>query len=194
MRRIVVLMVMAVVGMFAIAACGGSAPTAHSVETHAQNMDSFLLTTNQPVPIFNHSQIRQELIDIETAQANGVQSTTFFMPNVGPPEGSCSSIGAPVAATTELTNPQQVVYGGGSSPQVDRLVVSQMDPNGVYSGNSTGTYVMCVNPTNGQVYAQYWEGYVRVVFGPAVWDSATNSPKLIGNPTHLFNNIKSQTP
>lgn len=177
----------------AITACGGNNVNAAAQrESRAQNQDSFNLVNNQPIPVFTHSQIRQELIDIETAQANGVQSTTFFM-NMGDPhpEGSCSSIGAPVASDTELSNPQMQVRDPNNGSVPGSNVLAQMDPNGVYSGPSSGTYVMCVDPSTGRTYAQYWEGFVRVVFGPAIWDNATNSPKLVGNATTLFNDIKS---
>ena len=194
MKRLTTAAVLAATAL-TVTACGGSSSSAGSTaaarESGAQNQDSFNLVNDQPVPVFTHSQIRQELIDIEQAQADGVQTTTFFMPNgaqSSDPEGSCPSIGAPVAADDELTNPQKIVNAYSSG--VSSAVINQMDPNGIYTGNSTGTYIMCVDSA-GKTYAQYWEGPVRTIFGPATWNTATHEPQLVGPTTGNFSNVKS---
>jgi len=180
--------------VFSVAACGHGNATnrAQVIEQKQQGIDSYNLDVNQPVPGFNRSVIRQELIDIQTAEANGEQSTTFFMNFSDHPEGSCPSLGAPVPTTDQLTNPVQVqkdnvapIWNGGGN-----VGIGQEDPIGVYTGDSSGTWVMCVDTNDGKVVPQYWEGNVRVVMGPAVWDSATNGPKLTGEPSSLFQNLK----
>ena len=45
--------------------------------------------------------------------------------------------------------------------------------------------VICVD-ANGQAYANYWEGFVNTVSGPATWDEATHSVVLAGTPTGKF--------
>ena len=128
---------------------------------------------SQPVPQFTCIAVhRATLIDIEAAQAKTTQTTTFFFnQGVAQPTFSCPSIGFPVASTSELTNPEQNDSG---------VAIPQIDPNGVYSGDSTGTCnVVCVNG-NGQTYLDYWEGFVQAVSGPAVWDTTTNSIKTTG--------------
>ena len=141
-----------------VAACGGG-NNANRLESKIQNQDSTALERVQPIPHYNYSQIRQNLIELETAQANGVQTTSFFFnQGVAAPVQSCPSIGAPIPTTDQLSNPDQVIKdntglnnGGGN------VTIGQMDPNGVYSGQSSGTYVMCVAPV-GKAYADYWEG------------------------------------
>ena len=120
---------------------------------------------NQPVPLHDWSQYRQTVIDMENAQANAVATTTFFFnQGVERPIKSCPSIGFPVPTTAQLTNPEQVLGGYQGGP----AVVAQMEPTGVYTGDSSGTYVVCVAP-NGDKYLSYWEGFVQTEGGPAEW-------------------------
>jgi hypothetical protein len=176
---------LALLSVSTIAACGGqSAPNGNSLEHQQQQRDSTSLLYSQPVPGFTFSQLRANLIEIETAQAMGVQTTSFFF-NQGArdPIQSCPSIGAPIASTTQLTNPDQVIHDGYARGAA--LTVAQMDPTGVYSGNSTGTYVMCVG-ADGKPYADYWEGFVQTIFGPATWDYNTHQVRLVGPPSFRF--------
>ncbi len=175
-----------VLGAILFSACGGGTGN-NAINTEQKTSTAILrqLEIAQPIPQFQWSQYRQTLIDIETAEANGTQTTSFFF-NMGVPAPiqSCPSIGFPVASTSELTNPQQIVNdpypnGGASVP------IPQIDPNGIYAGNSTGTYVICVAP-NGSTYAQYWEGFVDTVSGPAVWDTSTNSIRMTGPSSAKF--------
>lgn len=169
-----------------LTACGGSGPkTGNAAEHAAQQADTQTLVGNQPVPGYNYSQIRQNLIDIENAQAAGVQTTTFFFnQGVQDPIQSCPSIGFPIASTTQLTNPEQIIHDG--YPNGGAAVnIPQMDPNGVYSGNSTGTYVLCVGG-DGKTYANYWEGFVQTVTGPAKWNTSTHSIEMLGSSSYHF--------
>jgi hypothetical protein len=132
----------------------------------------------QPVPQFDWSQYRQTLIDIKTAQANGVATTSFFFNlGVANPIKTCPSVGFPVATTSQLTNPDQVIYSPNGN-----VTIGQLEPTGEYSGESTGTYVVCVAP-NGTKYVEYWEGSVFTEGGPAYWDRETGSIVLDGAPT-----------
>lgn len=134
---------------------------------------------NQPVPMYEWSQYRQSVIDITAAQVNGVATTSFFfLEGVDKPVGSCPSIGFPVPSTAQLTNPEQVIHSG--------TTIAQAEPNGVYTGDSTATYVICVAP-DGTTYADYWEGYVRSVGGPAEWDTMNQEIVLTGDPTVVAN-------
>jgi len=140
------------------------------------------LQQSQPTPFFKWSQERETLIDIEKAQANDTQTTSFgFNQGATAPVWSCPSIGVPIASDTQLTNPEQVFQDGWPQGGQDSAI-PQVDPTGVYSGPSTGTYVLCVAP-NGTTYIQYWEGFVDTVTGPAVWNTSTNSVQLTGPST-----------
>lgn len=163
-----------------LAACsGGSTSTAAQNDQRVSNNALSQLQKAQPVPEFKYSQIRATLIAVEEAQASVTATTTFFF-NYGikDPITSCPSIGFPLASTTELTNPQQVV--DPNSDTAGNAVISQPDPTGVYAGASQGTYVVCVAP-NGSQYIQYWEGDVETVGGPAAWENG--QIVLKGEPT-----------
>lgn len=162
-----------------------AAQQASQKEANAQGQDSNNLVNNQGVPVYQFSQERQTLINVEDIQANGENTTTFFF-NMGSntPLGSCASIGMPVASTTELTNPDQQVQqpnGGGYQLNPGDNVLSQMDPTGVYSGDSTGTNVECTGP-NGP-YIVYWEGFTYSVSGSAVYRNG--QIVLLGKPDSL---------
>lgn len=171
-------------------ACSGSSQSSgQNLENQQQQQAENSLVNNQPLPHFNYSQLRQNLIELETAQANGVETTSFFFnQGVQDPVNSCPSIGAPIPSTDQLSNPQQVVHDsyptGGAA-----LTTGQMDPTGVYTGNSTGTYVMCVG-ADGKSYATYWEGYVQTVFGPAKWDADKHEVSMVGAPSFNFSKPK----
>jgi hypothetical protein len=136
-----------------------------------QTMDR--LSVNQPPPSPDTSQMRQTIIDIENAEIHGTATTSF-----GPakslsdatPRWSCPSIGFPVPADAQLSNPHQVQYTGHPNGGSDANVVEQADPNGVYIGPTTGTFVVCVSP-NGLKYYVYEEDHVNTVGGPAHWDN-----------------------
>lgn len=178
------------VGGLLFAACN-SGPSNNAVQREQQTSTSILnqLLTAQPIPAFKWSQLRQTLIDIETAQADTTQTTTFFFnQGVTDPVNSCPSVGFPVASTTELSNPQQTVNDG--YPNGGAVVtLPQIDPNGVYAGDSSGTYVLCVS-ASGQTYGVYWEGFVYALTGPAVWNPTTNSVTPTGPSSFKFSTAK----
>jgi len=164
----------------ALTACAPNQSKGQKLESQQQSQDQTALLLAQPLPHFNYSQIRQNLKEIETAEANGVETTSFFF-NLGvrDPIQTCPSIGAPIPTTDQLSNPNQVLYHHGDA------VLSQMDPTGVYTGDSTGTYVLCVG-ADGKPYAEYWEGYVSTAFGPAKWNEQTHMIELVGPPSYAF--------
>ncbi len=111
-----------------------------------------------PIPKVARSQIRQNLVDIITAQAESTITTSFFFLEGVGLVSECPSIGFPIASTAQLTNPDQLAPDG--------RVLPQMEPTGIYTGSSSGTYVICVD-AKGDAYARYFEGYVMAVSGPA---------------------------
>lgn len=185
-RALVALALVTTLGVTVAACDDGTQAQKSERQQAAAGIDNLLRA--QPVPAFGFSQIRQNLIELQTALANGTTTTTAFL-NMGSndPVFMCSSIGAPIAATTELTNPLQTEKhtsdGGGNT------VLNQMDPTGVYTGDSSGTYVMCVGQ-NGQVNPVYWEGTVMTAFGPAHWDKAAHQLVIDGPSGSKFSGIK----
>ncbi len=130
-----------------------------------------------PTPKFDRSQMRQNLVDIITAQAGTTQTTSFFFLEGIGLVSQCPSIGFPIASTTQLTNPEQISRGS--------TVIPQVEPTGVFTGDSSGTYVICVD-AEGSAYAVYYEGYVQTVTGPAGWKDG--QVILVGPPSFDFDN------
>lgn len=168
------------IASLALVGCGKSG-SSNNAEQAQQNEIQSMLDKNQPIPMVPFSEKRQVLIDVQNAQIKGVATTTFFYnQGVREPFFTCPSIGFPLPSTAQLTNPRQVIYTPHPQGGNDASVVDQMDPDGVYSGDSTGTYVECVAP-GGLNYIKYWEGFVDTIGGPAHWDGKTEV--LDGPPT-----------
>lgn len=169
--------------IIALAGCTSGNPSGAVQEQRDSNNIEKTFLLNQPPPHFSHSDIRATAISIEAIQALGEQTTSFFFnQGVKNPIFSCPSLGEPVASTTQITNQQQVESLAVPHSQGAAVTIGNMDPNGIYAGDSTGTYVLCVN-ASGTPYAQYWEGFVDSVSGPARWDAAKGQIIVTGAPT-----------
>jgi hypothetical protein len=182
MNKKIITTTVAALAIFTLAACSEAAPAATQAEneTAREALGQFLQA--QPVPQFNSSQLRQNLIDIQTAQANATATTSFFFnQGVVDPIHSCPSIGFPIPGTFQLTSPEQPAgnrEGGYYS-------LPQLEATGVYTGDTSSTTVICIDES-GKGYASYWEGFVSTVAGPAEWDADTKTVVLTGAPTAEF--------
>lgn len=157
-------------------ACTSGASTSSDQKRSGQTLRA--LDKSQPVPVFNYSQIRQTLIDAETAQADTTQTTTFFfVQGVPNPVFFCPSIGFPVPATWQVTNPTQMQHYNGNPYTLD-----QIDPNGIYGGATAATYALCVG-AGGKVYLHHAEEFAHAVAGPAKWDETLHRIVMTGDPT-----------
>lgn len=181
MRKYLVVAGVAAAAVLFLGACT-STPSSVANDQQQTNAQLSRYQANQPVPQFDWSQFRQTAIDVESAQVHGVATTTFFFNlGVGHPVKVCSSIGFPMPSTAQLTNPDQLIW---SSDKAGVGTVAQQEPNGIYTGDSSGTYVVCV-AGNGAKYISYWEGFVHTEGGAAHWDEAHNMIVLDGPPTVL---------
>lgn len=177
MKKAMIILFAAVI---ALGACSKENDRAREADEDASADILRTMQRAHPVPSFERSQYRQNLVEILTSQANTTATTSFFF-NMGvvDPVHSCPSIGFPIPSTAQLTNPDEVI--GGDTD----VVVSQIEPNGVYSGESTGTYVICLD-ADGEGYASYWEGFVQTVSGPAEWNIERHTVELIGPSSFEF--------
>lgn len=180
-----VLAVLALVLATGASDCSGKdEATKRDEQLSAAQLDQFQRA--QPVPRFTSSQLRQNLIEIETAQANATVTTSFMFlmagsGSTGPLVHSCPSIGFPIPATYQLTNPQQGINGDGGIG----YALPQIEATGVYTGDTTGTYVMCIG-ADGKPFAFYHEGFVATVTGPAHWDNAKGEIVMDGTSSAEF--------
>lgn len=149
MKRSAILLAVAAL---AVAACGNYAN--QGVANDKSQTDSQLQQYQkvQPVPFYNWSEQRNTLIQIYNAKNEARSTWAVFMSYTGVAMFTCPSVGFPIPADTQLTNPQQVVGG----PSTGNATVSQMEPDGLYTGSGTGTYVLCVR-SDGKAAPIYWE-------------------------------------
>lgn len=186
MKRIMQLIGLLLCGALLVAACDSGKSQQNAQQKDQQSSAQGLVDLQRalPTPKFDYSQIRKNLIEIETAQATSVATTSFFFnQGIKDPVHVCPSIGFPIASDTQLTNPQQVYRNGDGSHDV----IAQVDPSGIFAGPSTGTYVICIDAT-GKAYANYFEGFVQTVTGPAVWKDG--QVQLVGPPSFSFSKGK----
>ena len=192
-RNRVTIAAVAAIVLITASACTQGTPSGQASENAQQQANTLSLEQSQPLPHYNWSQIRQTLIDAENISAAGTQTTSFFF-QMGLPDPvySCPSIGMPVANTAQLSNPQQVEPDPHSSS--GSVVVSQMDPNGIYAPSSSmGTYVICI-ASSGAKYLDYWEGDVLTITGAAEWDAVKHSLKVTGAPTAAIHTAPGAAP
>jgi hypothetical protein len=182
-------MVMILVALSLVAVgCTGAEDNATEKDNRTAQDQLTQFQQAQPVPVFSQSQLRQNLIDIATAQAEATATTSFFF-NQGiiDPIHSCPSVGFPIPGTFQLTNPEGAVRIGGVDST--RYVLPQLESTGVYSGETTGTTVICIDE-NGKGYAHWWEGFVSTVAGPATWNAEAKQIDMTGSPTAEFDTGK----
>lgn len=109
--------------------------------------------TNQPPPIFDWSLERHLMVQLYQARNNAVVTYSYVLsPYTGKIIWGCPSMGYPIPYTTQLTNPQKYAYTGTTLPQPE--------PNGMYTGTTTATFVMCLDQGTGLVAPHYVEDEV----------------------------------
>lgn len=155
MKRIVGITLLAL----ALVAC---TPTNQSLQNDQVQTNSQLQQYQkvQPVPYYNWSEQRNTLIQIYNAK-NEARNTWAVVESItGAALWACPSVGFPIPADTQLTNPEQLAatnYSGSGGAGWVEGVVPQMEPDGLYSSTNTdGTYVLCIRP-NGKIVPIYTE-------------------------------------
>lgn len=184
------LLLLLAIAAIAVAGCGGSnegesegLKDEHDVQSRIE--DNYAKA--QPVPALTNSQVRQNLIEIQEAIAEGVETTSFFF-NLGDqdPVKTCPSVGVPIPASAQLTNPEQAITQATlNHSSGGNVTLPQMDPDGIYTGETSGTYVLCIE-AEGKPYVSYWEGYVLSGFAPAKWNYQEHHVELLGGSTWEF--------
>jgi hypothetical protein len=182
------LAVTTVMPAIALAGCssGGTvAGSGNSITNAQQANDDKQYAFVQPLPFFPFSQIRQNVIEAEAIDALGVNSTTFFfVQGIDHPVFTCASVGVPVPATDELSNPYVAQWnsgGSGGNYGVAGVTVGQEEPDGIFPGDTTGTNSLCLNG-KGQEFLGYNEAYDISFTAPAHWDSTLQQIVITGTP------------
>lgn len=124
--------------IIALAACDtGDQAATESVQVNSQQNT---YSKSQPLHQYDYSPERDELQQIYDARMKVVNTWTVIY-SMGRPIFVCPSKGYPIPYTTQLTNPDQV--------QGTAAVVPQAEPNGLYTGTSAATWVLCIRTLPG---------------------------------------------
>jgi hypothetical protein len=139
--------------------CDGEANSRESSQVNQQQSN---YTRNQPAPTFDWSLERSLMIQLYVARNQRLSTFTYVLNHMtGAVIMSCPSLGFPIPATTQLTNPQTTATGYQSI-----TTLAQAEPNGLYAPPSThGTWVMCLEP-NGSIEPRYVENDVITTVRP----------------------------
>lgn len=106
-----------------------------------------------PIPLFDYSQTRDSLIQIYRTKVSSVATYSVITSMTGQVLFQCPSIGFPIAADTQLTNPLKPTWPNTAAS----AVIEQAEPDGTFtSKNTDATYVLCVL-SNGKVAPVYAE-------------------------------------
>jgi uncharacterized lipoprotein NlpE involved in copper resistance len=163
MKRLIAILAIA---SLALVGCNEKTETANQKDRRTVARAANGYVNNQPPPVANWSQIRQSLIEIERMQIEATATyTAFFQMGTNGPVFTCDSIGTPIPADTQLTNPESM-----ATTYQSPYTLPQMETTGVFTSTATqATYVICTR-ANGDPYFVSWEGPVMSSTIPIRWD------------------------
>lgn len=156
-----------------------------------------IYNTNQPIPLFNYSIPRDLWIQYYKATTSGtIRTWSVVVSDYGKPLFYTPSIGMPIPAGTQLTNPNKLSNLWTTSPAggyEDIMgTLPQDEPNGLYTDPNTNATIIMTVDGNGQVAPVYSEPKVMSFPFPVHQDAngmwvrdtdATSSLKLDVNTT-----------
>jgi hypothetical protein len=138
-----------------LVACG-PASSEYNTSQAVENQQK-VYTTNQPIPAFEWSLERDVFIQLYSLRNEAVSTYTVVSSQMGVTIFECPSIGYPLAADYQLTNPVAPYRYSDGNISSTGAVVEQPEPNGLFSSkNTAGTWVMCVQ-SDGKIYPVYTE-------------------------------------
>ena len=139
-------------------------PSARSKEASIVEKQNQIYVATQPPPVFDWSLERHLLTELYKARNNAVATYSYVRNQyTGKVMSSCPSVGFPISAATQLTNPQMIA---AKEYQTGVLALPQAEPNGLFTpAESRGTYVMCLNK-DGKVTPRYYEQDVEAYVTP----------------------------
>lgn len=158
-----------VVASLLLANCSGNDgkkdnKSAEEREKEATDTGMKRMTQSQPIPVFDYSVQRQTLIEVETMQAQGTYGTAQVTTIDGTLLWWCPTLGAPIPATYQLSNPWEAEWRSGSGGDDAAAVTARAEPTGVYTGDSAATWIRCTDDA-GTPFVMYDEAQVRWTSG-----------------------------
>lgn len=138
-------------------------------ETERVEQQQAIYVDSQPIPAFDWSLERHILIELYKARNDAVTTYAYVRNWQGEVYFSCKSIGFPIPANTQLTNPEIATSDdkdGFDAGAGGLTSIPQPEPNGTFTSPSTvGTYVFCLNE-DGTISPSYFEDSVETHLSP----------------------------
>lgn len=154
------------VGGVFLSACSGN--TANYSEKRQVNQQQEIYVKSQPLPAFDWSLERHIFVELYKARNNAVNTYSYVRNFNGQVVFTCKSIGFPLPANMQLTNPEAL-----QGEYRDSTAIPQAEPNGLYSSpSSMGTYIFCLN-SDGSISPTYFEADVETHLSPLTDDGKT---------------------
>lgn len=150
---------------FVFAMCmGNTGCDADSSEHSAVDSQQSIYVSNQPIPTFQWSLERHLLVQLYQARNQSVATYSYVVNQyTGRIQWRCTSLGFPIPATTQLTNPMRVAY--------QNAVIPQPEPNGVYAPRQPRERGCCARATTATWSPCTWRSTCART--PAPWRSTT---------------------
>jgi hypothetical protein len=170
-----------------VASCGGinNSTTQEQGVVNAQQQQ---YNKAQPIPFYDYSLQRQALIDIYNSQNQNSQTWDVVTSYSGQFLFQCEAVGWPIPAAAQLSNPSQVVEVQGAWNKING-VVGLAEPNGIYTGNTQGTYILCSRP-DGKIAPVYTENNVQMFPFPVKVDPTTGAITDAGGTSNITITVK----
>lgn len=160
-----------------LSGCYSEVDNSTSREANTVESQDLIYLRGQPIPLYDYSPERDIYIQLYNFRMKSVPTWTVICSNMGNCIDSCPSLGYPLPADVQLTNPLKseltYTHGNGYAP----VVVEQREPNGLFSSkNTAGTWIMCVysegrvEPVYTELNATAYAHPVKIVDGMVVHD------------------------
>lgn len=155
------------VATLTLAACEPTKPNSEQIQREQQEQISMqgVMTVGMPA-ITNFAEKRMMKDILELRDQMHPTYTYLYDMNGKIGEKVCDSLGYGLSGATQYTNPQKIEWKTSGNSYASG-VVSQADPNGLFSPQSTeGTWIMCKVPGSDKVMPQYIEPRVITLTFP----------------------------
>ena len=157
------------IAALAMAACDytPTSPTSEEKQNATQEQANLQAVQQVGFPAITNYAEKRLLKEIYELRDGQLRTYAYTQDMNGKYHKLCDSIGYGIPYDTEFTNPQQAINGNttGAEP-----VIPQADPNGLYSGQTAGTWVECHVPGTDKNTPVYVEPNVIVSPFPLVQD------------------------
>lgn len=152
-------MICAAMSALTLASCGPVTQSSEDIQNNQQEQANKQAVQTVGFPNIVNWQEKRTLKQIYELRDTALRTYAYTQDLNGRYHKLCDSIGYGIPNSTQFTNPNQVVAG---YYRENSDVIAQADPNGLYSSQSSGTWVLCKDPNSDKNMPVYVEPNVIV--------------------------------